>query len=124
MSSGVIITGNRIEEERRILNLTKITTVFTTVACPICGNPIDRKPDKQALAEHIRREHVNADIRACVVRLFEKLQLGLPNNFDKISEEELLVLLEDMSQYEATTAGLKQLRRKFSAKGGSHNTSK
>lgn len=46
-----------------------------------------------------------------VEMLFDKLKLGLPDNIDEVSREEMLNLLEHMAQYEAATLGLKRLRR-------------
>jgi hypothetical protein len=45
--------------------------------------------------------------------LFNRMELGLPDNIDEISKNEMLEVLEHMAQYEATTLGLKRLRKQF-----------
>lgn len=90
--------------------MAKVITIFTTVICPICGDKVDRKLNSHALAEHIQSQHPAVQLRPVVKMLFARLELGLPDNISEISRDELLNLLENMAQYEATTLGLKRLR--------------
>lgn len=91
--------------------MVKFPSIFTTVACPVCKAHVDRKLNNHALADHIQGQHPDAQLRPIVEMLFDRLKLGLPDNIDEVSRDEMLNLLEHMAQYEATTLGLKQLRR-------------
>lgn len=90
--------------------MVKVTSVFTKVTCPVCGASVDRKLNGNALAEHIQTQHPTAQLSRLVEMLFDRLKLGLPNNIDEIPRAEMLTLIENMAQYEATTLGLKRLR--------------
>lgn len=91
--------------------MVKFPSIFTLVSCPECGVNIDRKLNPHALTEHIHREHPSIQLKPFIEKLFKKLGLHMPDNIDEISKEELLNILENMAQYEATRLRLKQLRR-------------
>ena len=95
------------------IEMAKLPTPFTEVACPVCGSQIDCRADKAALIRHIGGEHPTASARQLVRALFHELNLSMPENIDEVSRKELYELLANLCLYKATKLGLKQLRRKI-----------
>ncbi len=93
--------------------MTKLRLRFRDATCPICGSLVSCKTDESAIVRHIKDVHPTALIRDLVRALFQEIKLGLPENFDELSNEELNVILARYCLYKATKIGLKELQRKI-----------
>jgi hypothetical protein len=93
--------------------MVKIPNLFTMVDCPVCGEQIDCRVDTASLINHINEKHPEAPIKRLIQSLHQELNLSMPDNIDKVDDEELKELLANMCLYKATRSGLEELRRKI-----------
>jgi hypothetical protein len=65
------------------------------------------------MVRHIKDTHPTALIKDLVRALFQELDLGVPQNIDEVSNEDLTEVLAKYYLYKATKMVLKELQRKI-----------
>lgn len=88
-----------------------IITPFTKVECPVCGVLLDRRLNENSIAQHLQSQHPDKPRKAILEALFRELKLGIPDNIDEVSTEELDAVIEGICQYKASKKGLIRLHR-------------
>ena len=90
--------------------MVKVPTPFTEVACPVCDVKIDCGVEKSYFLIHINEKHPKASKLKLVQDLFRELNLGVPDNIDKINLDQMDELLVNMCKYKAIREGLGGLK--------------
>ena len=91
--------------------MVKLPSPFTVVHCPVCGVYIDLKTEKHGLAEHLRLDHAQTELKSVVRLLEDKLGKCHTDNLDNIDVANLRLYVERLCQQEATTQGMGKLKR-------------